>query len=96
MPWRWATLDQAVVQRVMTQNFKVLVGCIAEERRRNSSLHNVDMDFIIKGTGQVSAVKVNGQTSSPLSSCMYGKMQSVAFPKFNGNKTHASFSLALK
>jgi hypothetical protein len=90
------TLDQAVVQRVMTQNFKVLVGCIAEERRRNSSLHAVDMDFIIKGTGQVSAVKVNGQTSSPMASCMYGKMQSVAFPKFNGAKTHASFSLALK
>jgi hypothetical protein len=90
------TLDQAVVQRVMTQNFKVLVGCIAEERRRNSSLHGVDMDFIIKGTGQVSAVKVNGQTSSPMASCMYGKMQSVSFPKFNGAKTHASFSLALK
>jgi len=90
------TLDQAVVQRVMTQNFKVLVGCIAEERRRNSSLHNVDMDFIIKGSGQVSAVKVNGSTSSAMASCMYGKMQSVAFPKFNGAKTHASFSLALK
>jgi serine/threonine protein kinase len=90
------TLDQAVVQRVMTQNFKVLVGCIAEERRRNSSLHAVDMDFVIKGTGQVSAVKVNGSTSSAMASCMYGKMQSVAFPKFNGAKTHASFSLALK
>jgi hypothetical protein len=90
------TLDQAVVQRVMTQNFRVLVGCIAEERRRNSSLRNVDMDFIIKGSGQVSAVKVNGSTGSALSSCMYGKMQSVAFPKFNGAKTHASFSLALK
>ncbi|MDB4970840.1 MAG: Serine/threonine-protein kinase PknB [Myxococcales bacterium] len=90
------TLDQAVVQRVMTQNFKVLVGCIAEERRRNPGLHGVDMDFIIKGTGNVAAVKVNGQTSSPLAGCMYGKMQSVAFPKFNGAKTHASFSLALK
>jgi hypothetical protein len=90
------TLDQAVVQRVMTQNFRVLVGCIAEERRRNPGLHSVDMDFIIKGTGSVSAVKVNGQTSSPLSNCMYGKMQSVTFPKFNGSKTHASFSLALK
>jgi serine/threonine protein kinase len=90
------TLDQAVVQRVMTQNFRVLVGCIAEERRRNPGLRAVDMDFIIKGTGSVSAVKVNGQTSSPLSSCMYGKMQSVTFPKFNGSKTHASFSLALK
>jgi hypothetical protein len=54
------------------------------------------MDFIIKGTGTVSAVKVNGQTGSQLAGCMYGKMQTVAFPKFNGNKTHASFSLALK
>jgi serine/threonine protein kinase len=90
------TLGQDVVQRVMTQNFRVLVGCISEERRRNGSLHSVDMDFVIKGSGQVSAVKVNGSTSSTLAGCMYGKMQSVAFPKFNGNKTHASFSLALK
>jgi hypothetical protein len=90
------TLSQDVVQRVMTQNFRVLVGCIAEERRRNSSLHTVDMDFIIKGSGQVSGVKVNGSTSSAMASCMYGKMQSVTFPKFNGSKTHASFSLALK
>jgi hypothetical protein len=80
----------------MTQNFKVLVGCIAEERHRNSGLHNVEMDFIIKGTGTVSAVKVNGQTGTPLASCMFGKMQTVMFPKFNGNKTHASFSLNLK
>ncbi len=90
------TLDQGVVQRVMTQNFKVLVGCIKEERGRNPSLHAVDMDFIIKGSGTVSAVKVNGQTGSALAGCMYGKMQTVAFPKFNGSKTHASFSLALK
>jgi len=55
-----------------------------------------DRDFIIKGTGQVSAVKVNGSTSSAMANCMYGKMQSVSFPKFNGAKTHASFSLALK
>lgn len=90
------TLGQEVVQRVMTQNFKVLVGCIADERRRNPGMKEVDMDFIIKGTGLVSAVKVNGQTGTPIAGCMYGKMQSVAFPKFNGAKTHASFSLALK
>jgi hypothetical protein len=90
------TLDQAVVQRVMSQNFRVLVGCIQEERRRNPGMKTVDMDFIIKGTGLVSAVKVNGQTGTPVAGCMYGKMQAVAFPKFNGSKTHASFSLALK
>ncbi len=90
------TLDGPTVQRVMTQNFKVLVGCVKEERARNAGLHNVDMDFIIKGTGSVSAVKVNGQTTGPFAGCMYGKMQTIAFPKFNGAKTHASFSLALK
>ena len=45
------TLDGATVQRVMSQNFKVLVGCVQEERHRNPGLHNVDMDFIIKGSG---------------------------------------------
>ena len=90
------TLDGATVQRVMTQNFKVLVGCVREERGRNAALRNVDMDFIIKGSGSVTAVKVNGQTTGAFASCMLGKMQAVSFPKFNGSKTHASFSLALK
>jgi hypothetical protein len=90
------TLDQSVVQNVMKNNFKVLVGCILEERRRNPGLHNVEMDFIIKGTGNVAGVKVNGQTESAFAHCMLGKMQTVAFPKFNGAKTHASFSLSMK
>lgn len=90
------TLDGATVQRVMNQNFKVLVGCVKEEKSRNPALHNVDMDFIIKGSGSVSAVKVNGQTGGAFAGCMYGKMQTIAFPKFNGSKTHASFSLAFK
>jgi hypothetical protein len=90
------TLDGATVQRVMNQNFKVLVGCVKEEKSRNPAMHNVDMDFIIKGSGSVSAVKVNGQTAGAFASCMYGKMQTITFPKFNGSKTHASFSLAFK
>ena len=52
--------------------------------------------LIIKGTGNVSAVKVNGKTDGPFASCMLGKMQTVTFPKFNGAKTHAAFSLAFK
>ena len=90
------TLDGATVQRVMNQNFKSLVGCMKEEKGRNAALHHVDMDFIIKGSGTVSAVKVNGQTAGAFASCMFGKMQSFSFPKFNGSKTHASFSLAFK
>ncbi|MSP62467.1 MAG: AgmX/PglI C-terminal domain-containing protein [Myxococcales bacterium] len=90
------TLGGDVVQKVMSSNFGVLKGCVLEEKRRNPGMRNVEMDFIIKGSGLVSAVKVNGETKTPFSSCMYAKMQSVNFPKFNGSQTHASFSLALK
>lgn len=91
------TLGQDVVQKVMSSNFGVLKGCVLEEKRRNPALRSVDMDFVIKGTtGRVSGVRVNGDTTSPLASCMFGKMQAVVFPKFNGAQTHASFSLALK
>ena len=90
------TLDRNVVQRVMHDNFKVLTGCLLEEHRRDSNLRSINMDFIVKGSGVVSAVKVNGQTTTPLASCMYGKMQSVMFPKFNGQKTHATFSMSLR
>jgi len=90
------TLDEAVVQKVMNANFGLLKGCVLDEKHRNPAMSGVDFDFIIRGTGQVSAVKANGQTASPLAGCIYGKMQAVQFPKFNGVKTHASFSLALK
>jgi hypothetical protein len=56
----------------------------------------MDMEFIVKGTGLVSAVKVNGQTGTPAASCIYAKMQTVAFPKFNGSKTQFAYSLGFK
>lgn len=90
------TLSQTAVQQVMGRSFGLLKGCVLEERRRNPGLKNVDMDFVIKGSGQVAGVRVNGSSATPFASCMYGKMQTVAFPKFNGAKTHASFSLLLK
>lgn len=90
------TLDQSQVASVMKNNYKVLVGCILEERRHNPGLRAIEMEFIIKGTGNVSAVKVNGSQTSGLANCMYGKMQTVTFPKFNGTKTRASFSLNMK
>lgn len=90
------TLDQTQVQQVMSQNFRLLVGCVSEERRRNAGLHAVDMDFVITGAGSVQGVRVNGSSSTAFAGCMFAKMKSINFPKFNGSKTHASFSLALR
>ncbi len=89
-------LSQSVVQQVMATHFGVLKGCVLEERRRNPGLHTVDMDFVIRGTGQVSAVKVNGQSQGPAASCMLAKLQTLSFPRFNGARTNASFSMNLK
>ena len=90
------TLPRETVQQVMASNFKTLVGCVKEEKSRDPGLKNVDMEFVIRGSGTVSAVKVNGASNTPFANCMMGKMSSIPFPKFNGAKTVASFSLAFK
>ncbi|MCS6914140.1 MAG: protein kinase [Myxococcota bacterium] len=90
------TLTGEQVQAVMSKNFKLLGGCLKEEAQRNPSVRKLDIEFLIKGSGNVSAVKVNGESGSEVASCVFAKMQSVEFPKFNGTKTHAFFSIALK
>ena len=91
-----ALLSQMVVERVMKQNMKKLVGCVYAELRRNPSTKSVDIDFSVKGSGDVSYVKVNGQTSGPLFNCTRGRMLRIKFPKYDGTLTRASFSMSLK
>lgn len=90
------TLTGEQVQGVMNKNFKLLGGCLKEESQRNPQVKRLDLEFLIRGTGAVSSVKVNGETGSAVASCVFAKMQAVNFPKFNGQKTHAAFSLALR
>jgi len=54
----------------------------------------MSLDFVVRGTGKVSAVKVNGQKGGPFASCVLGRMPT--FPKFNGNKTIASWSMSMR
>ena len=91
------TLSPEDIQKVMNQKFGTLAGCLREEAQRNPSVKKLDLEFIIKGSGSVSSVRVNGQTSSPVASCVFAKMQSIQFPECKTcTKTHAGFSLALK
>jgi hypothetical protein len=89
-------LSDSVVQGVMMQNYKKLVPCIMNERRKNSGLSDVDMEFIIAGSGDVRAVKVNGQRSGTFPDCVLNKMKSFRFPSFNGKKTLANWSLSMR
>jgi hypothetical protein len=91
------TLSPDDIQKVMNQKFGLLAGCLREEAGRNPGTKKLEFEFQVKGNGAVSSVRVNGQTGSPVASCLFAKMQAIQFPECKTcTKTHAAFSLALK
>jgi len=91
-----AILSDRVIQSVMMSNYRKLVPCIMDERRRSAGLTDMDLEFIVTGSGKVSAVKVNGQQQGPFPSCILSRMQSFNFPKYDGSRTIASWSMAVR
>ncbi|MBC8132365.1 MAG: serine/threonine protein kinase [Deltaproteobacteria bacterium] len=84
------TLDDDQIQSTMMSNYRKLIPCIV-----HSGVNEIAMEFVVRGTGKVSAVKVNGQRTGTLPGCLLGRMQSFNFPKFNGSKTIASWSMSM-
>jgi hypothetical protein len=89
-------LSDNQIQAVMMGNYRKLVPCIMDERRRNPGLGEMDLEFLVTGAGKVAAVKVNGQQKGPFPSCVLGRMGSFPFPKYNGSKTIASWSMSMR
>lgn len=89
------TLEDGQIQDVMMANYRKLVPCIMQAKAHSPGLNDVSIDFVVRGNGRVSAVKANGQ-SGPFASCLLGRMQSFNFPKFNGTKTIASWSMSMR
>jgi serine/threonine protein kinase len=87
------TLDDGTIEDTMMHHYRGLVPCLMAERKHNPGLTQMSLDFVVRGNGKVSAVKVNGQKGS-FSSCVLGRMPT--FPKFNGTKTIASWSMSMR
>jgi eukaryotic-like serine/threonine-protein kinase len=87
-------LDDQLIEETMMKHYRGLVPCLMQARRGNPGLTEMSLDFVIRGTGKVSAVKVNGQKSGAFASCVLNRMP--AFPKFNGNRTIASWSMSMR
>jgi len=83
------TLDDQVIEEVMSKHFRGLVPCLM-----HSGAGEMSVDFVIRGTGKVSAVKVNGQKTGSFPQCVLQRMP--MFPKFNGTKTIASWSMSIR
>jgi hypothetical protein len=87
------TLDDGVIEETMMHHYRGLVPCLMAERKHNPGLTEMSLDFVVRGTGKVSAVKVNGQKGA-FASCVLSRMP--MFPKFNGVKTIASWSMSMR
>lgn len=89
-------LSDSVIQNVMMGNYRKLVPCIMDERRRNPGLSEMDLEFLVTGAGKVTAVKVNGQQKGAFPGCVLARMSTFPFPKYNGSRTIASWSMGLR
>ncbi len=87
------TLDDGVIEETMMHHYRGLVPCLMSERKHNPGLSEMSLDFVVRGNGKVSAVKVNGQKGG-FASCVLSRMPT--FPKFNGSKTIASWSMSMR
>jgi hypothetical protein len=59
-----------------------------------TTTHNANIEFIVKPTGSVSHVRVNGQTGSPVANCVRGVMVKTKFPSFDGARSKHYFDMA--
>jgi serine/threonine protein kinase len=84
------TLSNSEINPVLQRYGGKLGSCLARSGERKG-----DIEFIIKGSGKVSAVRVNGSESSGLAGCVRGVMTSMQFPSFNGPRTKAQFSMSI-
>jgi serine/threonine-protein kinase len=87
-------LDDQLIEETMMKHYRSLVPCLMQERHRNPGVSQMSLDFVVRGTGKVSAVKVNGQKGGAFANCVLGRMPT--FPKYNGNKTIASWSMSMR
>ena len=91
-----AILSDRVIQSVMMANYRKLIPCVMEERRRNPSVSAMDLEFMVTGDGKVPAVKVNGDLNGAFPSCVLRHMRSFNFPKYDGSRTIASWSMSVR
>ena len=59
----------------------------------STGTHSANIEFIVKPTGQVQYVRVNGQTKSPVSNCVRGVMLKMQFPTFHGVRSKHYFDM---
>ena len=70
----------------MMKHYRGLVPCLMQERHKNPGVSEMSVDFVVRGTGKVTAVKVNGQRGGSFANCVLGRMPT--FPQVQRQQDH--------
>ncbi|MBK8480487.1 MAG: AgmX/PglI C-terminal domain-containing protein [Proteobacteria bacterium] len=89
-------LSQQQIQSAIRQHQQQLVPCIIAQARSDPRLRQVAIAFGVRGSGEVSYVKVNEQSSGVFHDCIAQQLGRVRFPPYDGGVTHASFKMSLE
>ncbi|MCP4444138.1 MAG: protein kinase [Myxococcales bacterium] len=81
-------LSDSQVNPVIQRSGGKLGGCL--QRTKTSSAF---IEFMVKGTGKVYQVRVNGSTGTPVAKCLRGVMFAMKFPPFDGVRSKHNFDL---
>lgn len=83
------TLSNGQVNPVIGRSGGKLGKCI-----RSTKTSDAFIEFMIKGSGKVYQVRVNGSTSTPVAKCVRKVMFSMQFPTFDGVRSKHNFDIA--
>ena len=82
-------LSDAQVNRALQSQSRALSRCMASSPDKNAAVR-----FIVRGSGSISYVGVNGSTSSPLARCVSGAVRKMSFPSFDGVRDRRTFTIS--
>ncbi len=87
-------LTSADVAGVMNRNINRLFSCVGQELRGGGSLHQVQIDLAILGSGRVQGASVR-QGSPAFKQCIAGRVRGIQFPSFPAPRMGARYSFSV-
>lgn len=82
-------LSASQVNPVIQRSGGALGRCLSSTKTSDAFI-----EFMVKGTGKVYQVRVNGSSNSPISNCVRKVMLGMNFPAFNGVRSKHNFDMS--
>jgi hypothetical protein len=84
-------LDDDTIKSVIESHLTGIGSCALAEQSPGTGTSRVELEFVIRNSGIISALKVNERTAGELWKCVWGKMRALRFPRFGATRQQANY-----